>query len=285
MSRLICFGLGYCALHYIRHFGARFEAIAGTTREKRCGGAIQAFSFAPQDAALRATIAAADHVLVSIPPDETGDPVLREFATPLREHRPKTVYLSSLGVYGDYAGGWVDEGSPCRPATRRSRQRLHAEQEWTRFAAKTGAPVAILRLAGIYGPGRNALETVKRGDARRIVKPGQVFNRTHVFDIAQAIEAAFLRNAAGIFNVADDEPSPPGDPLAFAAQLLDLPAPPEVAFDTVKETMTPMALSFYAERRRATNTRMKSILGVTLRYPTYREGLTALHASGDVTSF
>lgn len=282
MSRLLCFGLGYCALHYIRHFGGRFEAMAGTMRELRAvdGADAEAFPFDRDDAALRAAIATADHVLVSIPPGETGDPVLRDFADLLRERRPRIVYLSSLGVYGDSAGGWVDEDSPCRPTAARSRQRLQAEQQWTRFAGETGAGLAILRLAGIYGPGRNALEAVKRGEVRRVVKPGQVFNRIHVFDIAQAIDAAFVREASGIFNVADDEPSPPGDPIAFAARLLGTPVPPEIPFDAVKATMTPMAVSFYAECRRASNARLKSVLGVSLRYPTYRDGLTALYASG-----
>ena len=282
MSRLLCFGLGYCALHYIRHFGGRFEAMAGTMRELRAvdGADAEAFPFDRDDAALRAAIATANHVLVSIPPGETGDPVLRDFADLLRERRPRIVYLSSLGVYGDSAGGWVDEDSPCRPTAARSRQRLQAEQQWTRFAGETGAGLTILRLAGIYGPGRNALEAVKRGEVRRVVKPGQVFNRIHVFDIAQAIDAAFVREASGIFNVADDEPSPPGDPIAFAARLLGAAVPPEIPFDAVKATMTPMAVSFYAECRRASNARLKSVLGVSLRYPTYRDGLTALYASG-----
>jgi nucleoside-diphosphate-sugar epimerase len=282
MSRLVCFGLGYCAQHYIRHFGARFQTIVGTKREPRAIEASDAEVFAldHHDPALRAAVAAADHVLVSIPPDEAGDPVLHVLADVLRESRPRIVYLSSLGVYGDHAGGWVDEDSPCRPAAPRSHQRLQAELDWARFAADSGVRFVVLRLAGIYGPERNALQDVRRGEARRVVKPGQVFNRIHVFDIAQAIEAAFVCNATGIFNVADDEPSPPGDPIEFAARLLGVPPPPELTFETVRPTMTPMALSFYAECRRASNARLKSVLGVSLRYPTYREGLTALHVGG-----
>ena len=144
------------------------------------------------------------------------------------QHLRSIVYLSTVGVYGDHGGAWVDETTPPQPASARGRERLAAEQAWQEFGARRGIPVAILRLAGIYGPGRNALVQIARGEARRIVKPGQVFNRIHVADIAQAIDAAFARAASGIFNVADDEPTPPGDPIAFAAQLLGVAPPPEI---------------------------------------------------------
>ena len=159
----------------------------------------------------------------------------------------------------------------------RGRERLAAELAWQDFGARRGVAVAILRLAGIYGPGRNALLQVARGDARRIVKPGQIFNRIHVADIAQAIDAAFARQASGIFNVADDEPSPPGDPLALAAELLRVPPPPEIPFAEAAPSMSPLALSFWQECRRVRNDKLKRELGVTLRYPTYREGLRALY--------
>ena len=161
----------------------------------------------------------------------------------------------------------------------RSRERLSAERAWQDFGARSGVAVAILRLAGIYGPDRNALVQVARGDARRIVKPGQVFNRIHVDDIAQAIDAALKQRASGIFNVADDEPCPPGEPLAFAAQLLGCAPPPEVRFEEAAPTMSPLVLSFWKDCRRVRNDKLKRELGVSLRYPTYREGLRALLAA------
>jgi nucleoside-diphosphate-sugar epimerase len=186
------------------------------------------------------------------------------------------VYLSTIGVYGDRGGAWVDEATPPQPGAARSRERLAAEQEWLGFGARHNIAVAILRLAGIYGPGQNALMQIASGKARRIVKPGQVFNRIHVGDIAQAIDAAFARQASGIFNVADDAPTPPADPIVFAAQLMAVEPPPEIPFEQAAPTMSPMALSFWQECRRVKNDKLKRQLGVSLRYPTYREGLRAL---------
>jgi len=281
MPRLFCFGLGYCALHYVR--SAKVENAAGTVRDNpqsRIVAGVRVFPFDPSDTELRAALADSDRVLVSVPPDAEGDPVLRHF----RDAFPRgasIVYLSSLGVYGDYAGAMVTEESECRPHSARSRARLEAEREWTRFAEARGSPLTVLRLAGIYGPQRNALAQVKRGEARRIAKPGQVFNRIHVADIAQAIGAAFKSKQSGIFNVADDEPSPPGDPIVFAAQLTGFPTPPEVPFEQARLTMSAMALSFYEECRRADNSRMKSVLVIDLLYPSYREGLRALFEAGE----
>ena len=175
----------------------------------------------------------------------------------------------------------IDAGKPQnsdRDATARSRERLAAEQAWQELGARRGIAVAVLRLAGIYGPGQNTLMQVASGRARRIVKPGQIFNRIHVGDIAQAIDAALARRVSGIFNVTDDEPTPPGDPIAFAAQLLGVPPPPELPFEVAAQTMSPMALSFWQECRRVRNNKLKNELGVSLLYPTYREGLSALFA-------
>jgi nucleoside-diphosphate-sugar epimerase len=217
---------------------------------------------------------------VSVPPGAAGDPVLVACGDALvAAHLSAIVYLSTVGVYGDYDGAWVDEDSECRPHEDRDRRRLAAERAWQALGARCDVPVAILRLAGIYGPGRSALDNVQGGTARRIVKPGQVFNRIHVTDIAQAIAAAFERRADGIFNVTDDEPTPPGDPIVFAAQLLGVAPPPEIAFETARTGMSPMAASFYADVKRVRNSKMKSVLGVALRYPTYREGLRASHLS------
>jgi hypothetical protein len=282
MSTLMCFGLGYSAEHFIGMFGDGYARIVGTVRgveraavlNARLAGRLKALVFDGVTATNEAkhAVGEAERTLVSIPQTEKGDPVLAAFgdalahATQLRS----IVYLSTVGVYGDRSGAWVDEDTPPRPDTARSRERLLAEQAWQQFGAHRGVAVTILRLAGIYGPGRNALLQIARGDARRIVKPGQVFNRIHVDDIAQAIDAAFTQRTSGIFNVADDAPTPPGEPLAFAAQLLGCEPPPEVAFEEAAPSMSPLALSFWQECRRVRNDKLKRKLGVTLLYPTYR---------------
>jgi nucleoside-diphosphate-sugar epimerase len=292
MSTLLCFGFGYCAQHYVAEFGARFDRIFGTARSAesaealgfhRLGGrAVEMLAFDGR-AVSRSVIAAlqeADALLVSTPPADGFDPVLSALADEvLRAPRlVAVVLLSTLGVYGDHKGAWVSETMPPQSLSQRGRERLDQERAWEGIGLRRRLPVAILRLAGIYGPERNALVAVEQGAARRIDKLGQVFNRIHVADIAQAIDAAFARRARGVFNVADDEPCPPGDPIAFAAELLQAAAPPLVPFSEAAKTMTPMALSFYRDNRRAENARMKRELGVVLRYPTYREGLRALLA-------
>jgi len=285
---LICFGLGYSAQHFVEIFAEKFDRIVGTVRSAervsalnaRPSGRLKALSFDGSSATpdLRSIIAEADAALVSIPPDENGDPALRACADDLAhaQRLRAIVYLSTIGIYGDRGGAWVDETTPPQPGAARSRERLAAEQAWLDFGARRGIAVAILRLAGIYGPGQNALVQIASGKARRIVKPGQVFNRIHVGDIAQAIDAAFTRRASGILNVADDEPTPPADPIAFAAQLLGVAPPPEIPFEQAAPTMSAMALSFWQECRRVRNDKLKRELGVSLRYPTYREGLRAL---------
>ena len=290
MATLVCFGLGYCAEHFIAEFGGKFERVTGTVRRAERAkilnayqtGAVRAVVFdgvlaTPE---LNSAIGAADYALISVPPDARGDPVLAACASALgaRRNLRSIVYLSTVGVYGDHDGHWVDEQTPPAPRSERSRWRVVAEQSWQEFGARHGVPVAVLRLAGIYGPGQNALVALARGKARRVVKPGQVFNRIHVGDIAQAIAAAFARSANGVFNIADDEPSPPADPIVFAAELVGCEPPPEVAFAQAAPSMSEMALSFWQECRRARNTKLKRELGVNLRYPTYREGLQALFA-------
>jgi nucleoside-diphosphate-sugar epimerase len=295
MPTLFCFGLGYCAEHYIAEFGARFDRAAGTVRSRekaaaiaasRFGGhAVEAFVFDGSEATPEAAAALmdADAALVSVPPAKEGDPVLAQFADAIvgAPHLQSIVYLSTVGIYGDHGGGWVDETTTPAPAAERSRERLAAEQAWEALGSRAGKAVAICRLSGIYGPGRNALVQMTRGTARRIDRPGQIFNRIHVADIAQAIDAAFARHAAGVFNVTDDEATPPGEPIAFAAELLGLAPPPEIPFVEAAQTMAPMARSFYAESKRVRNEKMKRELGVRLRYPTYREGLRALCGAGE----
>jgi len=288
MSQLICIGLGYSAEHFVAAFGRKFDRIVGTMRGKERAavlnayeaGRLRALVFDGKSATpeLHQAIVAADAALISVPQDADGDPVLRACGDAFLQARRlrSIVYLSTVGVYGDRGGDWVDEETPPRPFSARGRERLAAERAWQDFGARNGIPVAVLRLAGIYGSGRNALLQIARGDARRIVKPGQIFNRIHVGDIAQAIEAAFSRKASGIFNVADDAPSPPGDPLVFAAQLLGVAPPPEIPFADAAPSMSPLALSFWQECRRVNNEKLKRELGVVLRHPTYREGLRAL---------
>jgi nucleoside-diphosphate-sugar epimerase len=285
---LICLGLGYSAAHYVATFGKRFDRVIGTTRHLREAAKppdprveLIAFDGTTASSELITSVEDSDALLISAPPDETGDPVLACLADAIARGRARIVYLSTIGVYGDSGGAWVDEESPPKPGSKRSTARLAAEEAWCRFGAENGKAVAILRLAGIYGPGRNALVTVAEGTARRIIKLDQVFNRIHMTDIAQAIDACFAQAATGVFNLADDEPAPPQDVIAFAAELLGKAPPPEIPFDEARAAMSAMAQSFYAENRRARNVKLKQTLGVRLAYPTYREGLRALFAAGE----
>ncbi len=215
----------------------------------------------------------ATHLLTSVAPKDSGDPVLNEMANRLRaaKHLEWVGYLSTTGVYGDHGGGWVDENAPLTPSTKRGQARVAAEAAW----ADLGLPLHIFRLAGIYGPGRGPFAKVRRGTARRIIKEGQVFSRIHVEDIAATVFASIQQpNPGAAYNVCDDDPAPPQDVIAHAAELLNLPLPPAIPFDEAE--MTPMARSFYAESKRVRNDRIKTELGVHLKYPDYRTGLAAL---------
>lgn len=279
--RLFILGLGYSARHFVGRFGGAFSHIAGTMRDPAKHddlGDIEVHAFSGSSPARETVerIGEADVLLISIPPGGTGDPALAAFGDALAAGRRKIVYLSTIGVYGDHAGGWVDESTPPQAALERTRMRIAAEQAWTKMAH---GDVAILRLAGIYGPGRNALATLRAGTARRIVKPGQVFNRIHADDIASAIMAAIGHQGGGIFNVCDDEPTPPQDVIVHAARLMGLAPPPEEAFETAE--MSAMARSFYASSARVSNAKLKRELGITLAHPTYRHGLDALWRAGE----
>ena len=286
---LICIGLGYSAAHYVTTFGKRFDRVIGTTRSLREAAKppdprveLITFDGATASSELITSVEDSDALLISAAPNEAGDPVLACLADAIARGRVRRiVYLSTIGVYGDSGGAWIDEESAPKPRSPRSIARLAAEEAWRQFAAQNGKAVAVLRLAGIYGPGRNALVTVAEGTARRIVKPRQVFNRIHVTDIAQAIDACFAQSSTGVFNLTDDEPAPPQDVIAFAAELLGKPPPPEIPFDEARPTMNAMAQSFYAENRRVRNLTLKQTLGVRLACPTYRDGLRALFAAGE----
>lgn len=281
---LFCFGLGFSARHLAAALDRKTWTIAGSVRDADAAqalrfGGIQAFVYdgTQRSDAIASSLARATHVLLSIPPGAAGDPVLRHYCDDLASAPALEWigYLSTVGVYGDHDGAWIDETTACKPVSQRSRQRLAAEQNWLAFGATSGKRVVLFRLAGIYGPGRSAIDTVRSGRARRIIKPGQRFNRIHVEDIARACLASMQgRGRAQIYNVADDEPAPPQDVIAHAATLLSLPLPPAIAFE--EADLSPMAASFYAENKRIRNDLMKRDLGITLAYPTYREGLAAL---------
>ena len=215
------------------------------------------------------------HLLTSVAPKDGSDPVLNEIGDRLRRARNLewVGYLSTTGVYGDHDGGWVDEDTPVAPSTRRGQARVDAEAAW----ADLGLPLHIFRLAGIYGPGRGPFAKVRNGTARRIIKENQVFSRIHVDDIATTVLASIERpNPGAIYNVCDDDPAPPQDVIAHAAELMGLPIPPAVPFEEAE--MTPMARSFYSDSKRVKNERIKTELGVRLKYPNYKSGLAALLA-------
>jgi hypothetical protein len=292
MNHLVCFGFGFSA----RALAARLcppnteraWRITGTsTTEAGCAriraGGHQAVLFdgaAPSTEVSKA-LATATHVVVSAPPGELGDPVLRHHGDDIRTvTQLKWIgYLSTVGVYGDHGGAWVDETTPATPGSPRSQRRLAAELAWlalpTASQPEKGPMVGVFRLSGIYGPGRSAIDNLRDGSARRIVKPGQVFNRIHVDDIALVLEAAMARQQVSqVYNVTDDEPAPPQDVVAYAAGLLNLPVPPDLPFATA--TLSPMARSFYSENKRVRNDRVKHELGVTLAHSTYREGMATI---------
>ncbi|MBX9990059.1 NAD-dependent epimerase/dehydratase family protein [Phreatobacter oligotrophus] len=292
MPHLLVFGLGYSSRATIRAAGTRYDHITATVRSADRAAALSAapveghavtvlpFDGSDVPEALAAAIASADDILVSAPPNLSGDPVLAACGSRLAAHPPKGIaYLSTVGVYGDHGGGWVDEQTPATPSSIRSRERVEAEAAWQAFGRAHGVPVAVLRLSGIYGPGQNALVNLARGTARRIIKPGQVFNRIHVDDIAQAVLASFDKRYDGIVNVTDDEPSPAQDVVAHAAEILGVPVPPDIPFE--QSGLSEMGRSFYDECKRVRNDRLKGELSVKLLYPNYRVALRALAAGGD----
>jgi nucleoside-diphosphate-sugar epimerase len=278
-DRLFIFGLGYSGSEIARQAKAAGWAVAGTVRgndkaHELADAGIEAHLFDGTAALPASAFTGTTHVLCTIAPGTAGDPVLETCALLLREARWRG-YLSTTGVYGDHGGGWVDETTPTAPGQPRSAERLTTERAWQAMGA------TLFRLPGIYGPGRSAIDQVKAGTARRIDKPGQVFSRIHVEDIAGTVLAAIARpSPAAIYNVADDLPAPTADVIAYACGLLAVPPPPLVPWAEIAPTMSAMARSFYAENRRVRNDRIKRELGVTLRYPTYREGLRAILGMG-----
>lgn len=286
MTIMLAVGLGYSARAVAERLAGQGWQITGTARSAEALEAIRAsgyealpFNGSQPAAELARAIGDATHLLVSAAPDENGDPLLGAHRADLEAARNlKWIgYLSTIGVYGDTQGAWIDETAMPQPKSQRSQWRLAAEQDWQSLVAKRDVALQIFRLAGIYGPGRNPLERMRRGQERTIYKPGQVFNRIHVADIAATVIAGIEAGtrATGFFNVTDDEPAAPQDVAAFSANLLGIEPPPVVPFEEAE--MTPMARSFYGETKRVRNGRIKQDLGVELEFPTYREGLSSLY--------
>ena len=273
---LFTFGHGYSARALSRRVAPQGWRIFGTSRDADHFEAIRESGAEPLIWPGQVPdLDGATHLLISTAPTADGDPVLAELRDEIAARARQFAwvgYLSTTAVYGDHQGDWVDETTPPTPTAERGRWRVRAEQQW---AAIPDLPLHIFRLAGIYGPGRGPFSKLKRGGLRRIIKPGQVFSRIHVDDIAQVLAASMMHpNPGAIYNVCDDEPVPPQDVIGYAAELQGLPLPPAVPFD--QADLTPMARSFYNENKRVRNDRIKEELGVDLLYPNYRVGLEAL---------
>lgn len=289
---LTIFGCGYSGRAIAEACKSEFTTIAGTTRSPEKAAAlksagIEAFLFAGEtpEGPLRDRLSTTTHLVQSIAPGASGDPLLALGADTLLTLMPRLEwigYLSTVGVYGDHDGAWVDESTLCRPVSRRSVERVEAENGWADVAARTGLPVAILRLSGIYGPGRNAFVNLTEGTAKRIVKKDQVFNRIRVEDIGSATLLLARQALGGIFNVTDDEPAPPQDVVSYAAALAGIEPPPEIDFETAE--LSPMARSFYGENKRVSNRKIRD-LGFRFAFPDYRVSLDALWKCGNWRTF
>ncbi len=285
-GHLFCFGYGYSARALALRLIGEGWTVSGTCRsdEKRAllaADGVRAYLF-DRDRPLIDAPSALDgvtDVLSSVPPDRLGDPVLDRHGELLSTARGLRWigYLSTTGVYGDTGGALVDEIAPLCPTSERARRRVEAERRWLALHESDGQPLHVFRLAGIYGPGRGAIEQVRRAGGRRIDRPGHLFSRIHVDDIAAVLRASMAKpNPGRIYNVCDDEPAAPADVVAHACSLLGLEPPPPVPFDQAASELSPMALSFWRDNRRVDNTRIKRELGVELRYPDYRSGLAAI---------
>lgn len=287
-NRLFCFGLGYSAQVFAARRRLAGWAIAGTTQTPEKAKSLRTayvdahvFGQGAPLRAARAALAGTTHLLVSVPPDDSGDPVLNAHAADIAalaadERRLVWIgYLSSTAVYGNWDGAWVDETSPLKGSSPRALRRIAAEQEWLEFGARHGLAVHVFRLSGIYGQGRSIIDDVRAGSARIIDKPGHAFSRIHVHDIARVLEASIARPRAGaIYNVSDDEPAPSADVVVYACDLLGSEPPQPVPF--AEAQLSPMAQSFYADSRRVRNALIKTELGVSLAYPNFRAGLDSL---------
>lgn len=289
--RLFCFGIGFSAKALINHLPVADWSTGGTVRDVEN---VQHLNNQGIDATLweggdlsdqaKQKLLSATHVLVSVPPGDSGDPVINAASETLKASTNLgwVGYLSTTGVYGNTDGAFVDETAPLNPSSARSERRVAAERAWLDLFETAHIPVHIFRLAGIYGPGRSVFDQIRKGTAKRVRKPGHAFSRIHIDDIAGVLAASISRpNPGAIYNVCDDEPAPPAEITEYACHLLDKDPPPIEDFDIVKERMSPMGLSFWTDNRRVDNTRIRDELGVKLRYPDYRAGLQAIFTEED----
>lgn len=276
-------GAGYSGRVIARKLASEGARVVGTNRSKEKAGVLsndgmmgEVYAGNGFSVPLRGLLHDVTHIIVSVAPEEAGDPLLNDLRAAEITKLPalKTVlYLSTVGVYGDHGGAWVDETAECRPTSRRSRLRLDAEAGWQCFAENAGVGLAILRLSGIYGPGRNAFVNLYNNTAKRIIKPEQVFNRIHVDDIAGVVCHLLQADQSGVFNVTDNEPAPPQNVVTLAASLMGVEPPPEIPFE--RANLTAMGRSFYEDCKRVSNRKL-SEAGYELLYPSYREALQAM---------
>ncbi|MEM1148351.1 MAG: SDR family NAD(P)-dependent oxidoreductase [Pseudomonadota bacterium] len=266
---LFLYGPGYSARYLADIWPA---PVFGTVRSQQSAEKLSPTRIEPvpidDEAALKARVAEAD-IVISAPPEDAGCPAFARIAR-FADQAHSITYLSTTGVYGDLAGGWAMEWMPTHPQSQRAERRVKAETQWRQVSAR----LMIVRLPGIYGPGRSAFDRLNAGTARRVVKPGQVFSRIHVADIATGLRALLLSNAEGVFNLCDEYAAPPEDVITYAADLLGEAPPPEVPFEAVE--LTPMGRSFYAECKRVSNAKIKAATGWRPEYPTYKQGLKAI---------
>lgn len=282
-ATLLSLGHGYSAQALTRHLLPEGWRVLGTTRDPGKLEALHATGITPllwRAEAVAEALEQATHLLISTAPGPDGDPALALLGQRIAE-RAATLdwagYLSTTAVYGDHEGGWVDEETPLAAGSTRGQARIAAERAWAEI---DGLPLHIFRLAGIYGPGRGPFHKLRKGTAQRVIKPGQVFSRIHVEDIAQILHASIRHPDPGrVYNLCDDDPAPPQDIIAHAAELLGLPVPPAVPFEEAE--MSAMARSFYGESKRVSNARVKQELGITLKHPDFRSGLAAIKAAED----
>ncbi len=281
-GQLFCFGLGFSSQGLAKRLLPHGWEVSGTVRGEQEESIAKNISVYPFDGSnstpeISEVISRATHLLITIPPQASGDVVLQNFSEEISRarHLQWIGYISSTGVYGDTQGEWVDESSPLLASADRNRQRIEVESAWLKLGKVHGLPVMIFRCVGIYGPGRNLLVSVRQGRARRIDKSGLVFSRIHSEDLAQTLEASMKKPQSGeIYNVSDDCPSPPAEAVEYACGLLGVEPPPLIPFE--EADLSPTARGFYITNKRVSNKKIKQELGVTLRYPDYRSGLKEL---------
>lgn len=277
--KLFIFGLGFSGLAFAKAAIAQGHQVVGTHREMPANppDGIEYITFGEGHPLPKGALDGVIGLLSTVPPTESGDPVLDAIGKDINimERFAWVGYLSTTGVYGDRQGGLVDETSPLLPSLERSKRRAKAEADWLSLWKNNKVPVHIFRLAGIYGPGRSPIDSLREGRAKRVVRPGQVFSRIHVDDIAGALLTSLAHPMPGeVYNLCDDDPAGPDQVIEYAAQLMDIDPPPAVPFE--QADLSPMARSFYADNKRVSNLKMKQVLGYNLRYPSYKDGLSAI---------